>query len=109
MMWPPTGAEAPSDRTIGQRWAHFEASAGLSRLAALQDSVAGLAAQLSAAADAPETTDGAEFAVTAAARALGGLAPLLRLAAGGLQVLALQVLRCYESVMVRALGFVDSD
>lgn len=47
------GDNAPADHTIGQRWAHFEACAGLARLAGLQESVAGLLSQLSAQADEP--------------------------------------------------------
>ena len=42
---------AGADRTIGQRWAHFERAAGLPRLAALADSVKKLLAQLAAVAD----------------------------------------------------------
>jgi len=45
--------EEAADRTIGQRWAHFEQCAGLTRLAALRDSVAGLLGQLSTLADDP--------------------------------------------------------
>jgi hypothetical protein len=47
----PAGDEA--EHTIGERWAHFEACAGLQRLASLQASVTGLLGQLSASADMP--------------------------------------------------------
>ena len=52
---PPSGCAVDSDghRTVGQRWGHFERSAGLKRVAAISAATEAMLASLSAVVDSP--------------------------------------------------------
>ncbi len=52
---PPSGCAVDNDghRTVGQRWGHFEQSAGLKRLAAISAATEAMLASLSAVVDSP--------------------------------------------------------